>query len=303
MRNSFAKAITNLAKKDKKIILLTGDIGNRLFNEFRKKFKDRFYNCGIAEANMTSVASGLAASGLKPVTYTIASFNTIRCLEQIRLDICYANKAVIIVGTGSGLTYSNLGSTHHSIEDIGTLKNFPNLQILCPSDPNETEEALKESIKSKKPTYIRIGKRGEVNLKLKERFKIGKINTIVKGSKNQLLIFTYGTIVSEVLKSLKYFHNKKIFPRIVKINSIFPMEKDQILEHVKRFKKVAIVEEHSKINGLGSQITEWSAVNGIAKKKFFILGTPHKFLSSCGNLEEARDMYGISAIKIFAKLK
>ena len=95
-------------------------------------------------------------------------------MDQIFHDICYPNLQVIIVGVGSGLSYSNLGTTHHSIEDIGTLKNFPNLQILCPSDPDETEEALKESIKSKKPTYIRIGKRGEVNLKLRERFKIGE---------------------------------------------------------------------------------------------------------------------------------
>ena len=113
MRNAFASELNNIARKNKKIVLLSGDIGNRLFDKFRKNFPKRFYNCGIAEASMTGVASGLAYTGLRPITYTIATFNTIRCLEQIKLDICYPNLPVIIVGTGAGLSYSSLGSTHH----------------------------------------------------------------------------------------------------------------------------------------------------------------------------------------------
>ena len=303
MRNAFAKTVTKLAKKDKKIILLSGDIGNNLFNEFRKKYRNRFYNCGIAEANMTSVASGLATLGLKPITYSSASFNTIRCLEQIRLDICYLNKPVIIVGTGAGLSYANLGSTHHSVEDIGILKNFPNLQILCPSDPNETAIALQLALKSKKPTYIRLGKKGEKNLNFDKKFNINQLNTVVKGKNNKLLIFTYGTIVSEVIKSVKLFNKNKIYPRIIKINSISTINKNEILKQINSFKKIAVVEEHSIINGFGSQIAEWCTLNGIAKKKFDIIGTPHKFLSSCGNLEEARDTFGLSARKIFSRLK
>ena len=122
MRNAFAKAITNLAQKNKKIVLLSGDIGNKLFINYRKLQPKRFFNCGIAEASMTGVASGLAASGFQPVTYTITPFNTVRCLEQIRLDICYPNLPVIIVGTGAGLSYANLGATHHSMEDIAVLR-------------------------------------------------------------------------------------------------------------------------------------------------------------------------------------
>ena len=105
MRNSFAKSITDLSKKNKKIVLLAGDIGNKLFDNFKKIDKNRFFNCGVAEANMTGVASGLASSGFRPITYTITPFNTARCFEQIRLDICYPNLPVIIVGTGSGLSY------------------------------------------------------------------------------------------------------------------------------------------------------------------------------------------------------
>ena len=303
MRNAFAKSITDIAKKDKKLVLLSGDIGNRLFNDFRKNFGNRFYNCGIAEANMTTVASGLATCGLKPITYTIASFNTMRCLEQIRLDICYPNRPVIIVGTGAGLSYANLGSTHHTVEDIGILKSFPNLQILCPSDPLETTIALKQAIASKKPSYIRLGKKGESNLNLKQNFKIGKLNTITKGKKNKLVIFSYGPIISEVIKSIKYFNDYNIFPKVIKINSINPLDKNKILKEIKKFKKIAIVEEHSIINGIGSQIAEWCTTSRISPSRLTIIGTPHKFLSCCGSYNEAKDLYGLSAKKIFTKLK
>jgi len=146
MRNSFATEITKLACKNKKIVLLSGDIGNRLFDNFRKLNKNRFYNCGIAEACMTGIASGIASSGLLPITYTITPFNTMRCLEQIKLDICYPNLPVIIVGTGSGLSYASLGSTHHSLEDIAILRSIPNMNILCPSDPTEVKKLLRDAL-------------------------------------------------------------------------------------------------------------------------------------------------------------
>jgi transketolase len=113
MRNAFAKAVTDLSDKYPDLVMLAGDIGNRLFDRLKEKHPNRFLNCGVAEANMTGVAAGLAASGMRPITYTITPFNTIRCLEQIRLDVCYPNLPVIIVGTGAGLSYASLGATHH----------------------------------------------------------------------------------------------------------------------------------------------------------------------------------------------
>ena len=302
MRNAFAECVTELAKKNKKIVLLSGDIGNRLFNDYRKNFKDRFYNCGIAEANMTSVASGLSTCGLKPITYTIASFNTLRCLEQIRLDVCYPNRPVIIVGTGSGLSYANLGSTHHSVEDIGILKNFPNLQILCPSDAIETKQAIKEALKSNKPTYIRLGKKGEPKLNLKTKFKIGKSQIVNKGKGNQLLIITYGTILSEVIKSLDLFHKKKIYPKIIKLDSICPMKFNRIIDEISKYKKIGIVEEHQEDSGLGSEISRLILKKNKLVKNLKLIGLPKFFLSSCGNQKSAREKYGISSNKIFHKL-
>jgi len=160
MRNSFAKSITDLSKKNKKIVLLAGDIGNKLFDNFKKIDKNRFFNCGVAEANMTGVAAGLAIQGFRPITYTITPFNTLRCLEQIKIDICYPKLPVIIVGTGAGLSYSALGATHHSLDDIAIMRALPNMNVVCPSDPIEVAHAIEHALKIKGPTYIRIGKKG-----------------------------------------------------------------------------------------------------------------------------------------------
>lgn len=122
MRNAFASEITELASACESLVLLSGDIGNRLFNDFRKKCPERFFNCGVAEANMTSLAAGMALCGLRPFTYTITPFATTRCLEQIRVDACYHKVPVTIVGVGAGLSYSTLGATHHACEDIAFLR-------------------------------------------------------------------------------------------------------------------------------------------------------------------------------------
>ena len=164
MRNAFVEEITKISKNNKKIVLLSGDIGYKLYDEFKKKFPNRFYNCGVAEANMSTVAAGLALKGLRPITYTIATFNVYKTVEQIKIDIAYPNLPVIIVGVGAGLSYSGLGSTHHATEDIAILRSIPNLNIIAPADANELRSLLKQIIKSKKPTYLRIGKKKEGTL-------------------------------------------------------------------------------------------------------------------------------------------
>ena len=161
MRNAFADEVTSLAAKDKRIVLLSGDIGNRLFDKFRDKAPNQFLNCGIAEGNMMSVAAGMGLCGLKPIVYTIAPFTTTRCLEQIKVDVAYHNSPVIIVGTGSGLSYASLGPTHHSLEDFAILRAIPNIQILAPWDAPSLRASLIQAVSSKVPTYIRIGKKGE----------------------------------------------------------------------------------------------------------------------------------------------
>src|SRR5436190_10348963 len=161
MRNACAEEITKLAVEDERIVLLSADIGNRLFDDFKIKCPGRFYNCGVAESNMVGVAAGMAMSGLRPVCYTITPFITYRCMEQIRVDVCYHHVPVIIVGTGSGLSYASLGGTHHSCEEMGMLRLLPGLRVLAPADEMEVRALLKAALKQSDPVYMRIGKKGK----------------------------------------------------------------------------------------------------------------------------------------------
>src|SRR5207248_4239604 len=168
MRNAFASEITKLGVENERVVLLSADIGNRLFEDFKTRCPGRFYNCGVAEANMIGVATGLAMAGMRPVCYTITNFITYRCIEQIRVDVRYHHQPVIIVGTGSGLSYASLGSTHHSCEEMGMLRLLPGLHVLAPADAMEVKALLKAALKQSDPVYIRIGKKGEPNVHTQE---------------------------------------------------------------------------------------------------------------------------------------
>lgn len=306
MRNEFAETITKLAQEKKDIVLLAGDIGNRLFDNFKKNNPERFYNCGVAEANMTGVASGLASSGLKPITYTITPFNTQRCFEQIRLDICYPNLPVIIVGTGSGLSYASLGATHHSMEDISILKTLPNLQIICPGDKMEVREALIKAYKSKKPTYIRLGKKGEpIVHKKKPNFEIGRSINLKKGKDVALL--GVGNALPIALKCEEILSNYKIKSDLISFHTVKPLDKKLLANLFKSKKLIAIIEEHGLIGGTGSSILEWANINNLNTNKVLRFGGPDKFLTGCGNQKEARQFIGLTpkiiALKILKKIK
>ena len=175
MRNAFADEILALAEQDERVVLLSADIGNRLFDTFKERYPHRFYNCGVAEANMIGVAAGLAMSGLRPVCYTIANFITYRCMEQIRIDLCYHYQPVIIVGTGAGLSYASLGATHHTCEEMGMLRLLPGLVIIAPADQREARCALRAALKQDSPVYLRLGKKGEPAVHtIDPDFKIGR---------------------------------------------------------------------------------------------------------------------------------
>jgi len=295
MRNAFANKITELAKKNKKIILLSGDIGNKLFNSFKKQNLERFINCGVAESNMTTVAAGLAYAGFKPITYTIASFNVFKTIEQIKIDICYQNLPVIIVGVGAGLSYSNLGTTHHSIEDIGVLNSISNLNIICPADQKELIKLLPQIIKSGKPTYLRLGKKNEKQVYSGNcGSKIGKVEIIQKG--REICIFGTGNVLHNVIsasKNLKY--NFK--PQIVNIHSIKPFDKKNVLKYLKEFKKIIVVEEHVEAGGLSLMLKKLASENR-TNNKFICHNTGNKYLIGLGDKINAHRKVKLDTLSI-----
>jgi transketolase len=300
MRNAFVKEITNIAKKNKKIVLLAGDIGYKLFDNFQKKYVNRFYNCGVAEANMTTVAAGLALKGFAPITYTIATFNVYKTVEQIKIDICYPNLGVIIVGVGAGLNYAGLGSTHHAVEDIGILRSIPNLDIVSPADSLELKPLLHNIIKRRKPTYFRIGKKGEKNIyKTVPKVKIGKGNIIYSGKK--ICIIATGNIIVNANQAILNLRKKKIFPGLISMHTIKPLDTNLLNKVFKKYKYIAVLEEHSSIGGLTSAISEHYMGKNL-RNKFLKLNTGIQFILKPGNQKKAQENLNISPSKIEKKI-
>jgi transketolase len=293
LRNAFAEELTKLAGEDQRIVLLSGDIGNRVFDDYKHRFPKRFYNCGVAEANMTSMAAGMAMCGLRPITYTITSFNTIRCLEQIKIDIAYHNLPVIIVGVGSGLSYAELGATHHSCEDIALLRNFPNMQIIAPGDPQEVRLALRAALRQDHPVYLRLGKKGEPAIHDRvQAFTIGR-GIIMREGKDICLIGT-GTIMPVVLAAAEELEKRGVSTQVVHFHTLKPLDEALLARIFSEVRVVVTVEEHNLISGFGSAVAEWF-VTGPAKKASLICkGIPDQFFCVAGNQRYAREQYGLT---------
>ena len=302
MRNAFADEINKLAVDDDSIVLLSGDIGNRMFDLFKSNNSERFFNCGIAESNMMGVASGMALSGLRPVIYTITPFTTTRCYEQIRVDVCYHNIPVIIIGTGSGLSYAELGPTHHSLEDFAILRVLPNITILAPADEIELRQCLREAFKLDTPVYIRIGKKGEKIVSKKyNSFNIGHSTTIRNGT--DICIIATGTIMPIVLKAVDILSSNGVSVRLESFHTIKPLDKKTLRDVFSKFTLIAVVEEHSILGGLYGYICEWMAKQDDIECKFISFGTADEFMHETGTQNYARAKYGLTSENIARKIK
>ena len=298
MRNAFARVMTELSQERSDVCLLSGDIGNRMFDGYKEVAPTRFLNCGIAEANMMSMAAGMALSGLRPVVYTITPFTTTRCLEQIRTGVAYHEAPVVIVGTGSGLSYAELGPTHHSLEDLAIMRSIPDLQVCAPADSLELEAQLRQAISEGRPTYIRIGKKGEPDLHAVEAsLGIGKANLIKPGKK--YLLLGIGPILSEAIKARKILGKRGIELAIASMGSIKPLDENFLRKRVKEnYSHWFTLEEHQKQGGLGSTILEWMNENSIADIRTKAIGIENKFINELGPREYSIAREGIDSFGI-----
>lgn len=298
MRNAFAEEMTRVAATDKRVVVLSGDIGNKLFDKLKVVDEKRFYNCGIAEANMMGVAAGMAMSGLRPFVYTITPFTTTRCFEQIRVDVCYHDAPVVIVGTGSGLSYSELGPTHHSLEDMAILRTLPGMRVLAPCDASELRQALHEVLKDDSPTYIRIGKKGEADIHPSPpNLKLGKVLVVRPGTDVALLCA--GNMMADTLKAADLLAASGISAEVVSFHTVKPLDADYLQRAALRFKLLVTVEEHSRIGGFGSAVAEWRMAQprNVAQLGF---GTDDVFMHEVGSQAYARKKYGLTADNIAA---
>jgi len=292
MRNAFADEITKLAITDSKLILLTGDIGNRLFDKFKEVAPDRFYNCGVAEANMVGVAAGLAMSGFHTVVYTITPFTTTRVMEQIRVDVCYQEAPVIIVGTGSGLSYASLGPTHHSCEDMAMLRTLPGMSVLAPGDAFEVRACLHAALAHCGPVYMRIGKKGEPQVhNATPQFSIGDSLVIREGQEVTLL--SVGVMLPTALEVADMLVQKGITPRVVSVVSIKPLNEKLLRKIFADSRFVVTIEEHSVLGGFGSAVSEWLTDSNVVSSSLIRFGTSDNFLHDSGGTAYARKCFGL----------
>lgn len=298
MRNAFADELTKLGDEDSRVVMLSGDIGNRLFDKFKAKHPSRFFNCGVAEANMMGVAAGMAMSGLRPIVYTITPFVTTRCLEQIRTDVCYHEAPVTIVAVGAGLSYAGLGPTHHACEDIAFLRSLPNMKVVCPGDAHEVRSALRAALAEDSPVYIRMGKKGEplVHTKPVEHFQIGKAITVLNG--NDVCLLSTGTMLPEAMEAAHQLQESGISASVVSFHTVKPLDETCLRNAFSRFRLVAAIEEHSLIGGLGAAVAEWLADTGTGSSHFLRFGTPDAFFKKSGEQEYARETLGLTGRQI-----
>lgn len=301
MRAAFAQEMEKLAAEDKRIVLLSADIGKCMFDTYKKRFPRRFYNCGVAEANMTGVAAGLALCGLRPFTYTITAFNTVRCLEQIRLDICYQNLPVVIVGLGGGLSYASLNATHQALEDIAFLRILPNMTVICPGDAWEVRAAIRAAVKVDGPVYIRIAKKNEplVHSSL-PNFTIGK-GIVVRLGKDVCFLNT-GSLLPTAIKAADVLSQKGISAQVISMHTVKPLDEALLKKVFSKFSHVFTIEEHSVLGGVGGSVAEWLADQSAQKARLTRIGTKDTFMYEAGDQEHARKFFGITTYQIVERV-
>jgi transketolase len=300
MRDAFIKTLLEEAKKDKNIILITGDLGFGVLDEFEKELPNQFINSGVNEQAMMGMAAGIASTGKRVFVYSIGNFPTLRCLEQIRNDICLMNNSVVVVSVGAGYAYGPQGYTHHALEDIAVMRSLPNLEVVIPADPIETKIITKILIKSSSPTYLRLGKSNEREInKAQINIKREKYNEILNGKDGTILFV--GSVGAIALKAAEMMQSEGLSVSVV--SAPFVTSPDQ--EYLKAAAKIGpiiTVEEHSIRGGFGSSILEFFSTENL-RADVRIISADQGNLSQIGNQEFLRNANGLNAVQIISKFK
>ena len=304
MRTTFRNKILTYAKNNPEVMLLTGDLGFSVLEPFSENFPKQFINTGIAEQNMTGVAAGLAMSGKKVFTYSIANFSTLRCLEQVRNDVCYHNLNITIVTVGGGFSYGEQGYTHHGLEDSSILNILPNMKVCIPSDSIETSWAMDIIMNSEGPFYLKLGKNGEKPIhKLVPNGDLGSCIPIIQNG--DILILSHGSIINEAITAAEELQKDNIQVAVWSMPWLKPFNKNAIQKALKQFNIIITLEEAQKKGGLGSNVAEIIAEEQ-NDTKLIMLGVNDVILHAAFSQQEARKKCGIdknSIIKLIQSQK
>lgn len=300
MRDTFVKTLVSLAKENKNIELITGDLGFGVLKPFWEECPDQFTNAGIAEQNMTSVAAGMALEGKIVFTYSIGNFPTLRCLEQIRNDCAYHKANVKIVCVGGGYVYGSLGMSHHATEDIAIMRDLPGVAVVCPADLVEAEEAVKAIVEYPGTVYLRLGRGGEKRIHDHiDNFRIGKAIKVKDG--NKVAIFSTGAIFEEVNDALGMLADKGIDPAVYTFPTVKPIDMEVIKECSEKFDLIVTCEEHNVIGGFGSAVAEVIAEHP-SKARLMKIGIEDSYCCAVGNQKYLRSYNHIDAAGITERI-
>lgn len=293
-RKTFGQAVSEVAENDERIVVLSADSGGSSgFKEFAKAHPDRYYEFGIMEQGVTGIASGMATTGKIPVFCAIAPFVTCRSYEMFRNDLGYMRQNAKIVGRNGGFTYSDLGATHHSLEDFAIMRMVPGAVVLCPQDPGEIRAASRAMLEYEGPVYMRIGNPAIPELFEEKPFIIGKGNVIQDGT--DVTIISTGTVTGAVMEAAKEIEAAGYHPQIIGMPTVCPIDEELIIEAAKKTGRIVTVEEHYVHGGLGTMVAEVVCENHPVPMK--MLGVPKTYATS-GPYDELLAYYGLDAAGI-----
>lgn len=302
MRNAFIAALYDLTKRDERVVALVSDNGAIVYDQYRKDFPDHYINVGIAEANLVSVAAGLAHCGKIPFAYTIAGFLTMRAFEQIRNDVCLQRTNVKLVGIGAGFVYSNLGPTHHATIDLALMRSLPGMTVLSPADPLESRKATLAAAEREGPVYLRLATGGTpVLYKEDYDFQIGRGVTVRQGQ--DLTLIATGLMVQEALQAASELQENGISIRLINLHTIKPLDEEIILQAARETRAILTVEEHSIMGGLGSAVAEVLAEHAEGLVRFKRMGLRGVFPEGYGSYQDMKEMNGLSCKDIVREAK
>ena len=260
MRTTFINTLNELAAEDQRINLFVGDLGFNVVNEFAADYPDRFLNAGVSEQNMTGMAAGMALAGDTVVfTYSIGCFPTVRCLEQVRNDVCYHNANVKIITVGGGVAYGVQGHTHHVIEDFALMRAMPNMVVAAPADPAEAEAVTRLAVKTSGPWYIRLGKNGEpvIHGNGLKNLNVGEAIRLQDGDDGTII--ATGAITYEAYAAVQQLAENGLQIRLLSMPFVKPIDVDAVQSAARETPWIITIEEHHGFGGIGSAVAEITA--------------------------------------------
>jgi transketolase len=294
MRNAFVRALEELAAEDERIILVNGDLGFGVLTDFTRRFPSQYVNTGVAEQNMTAIACGMALTGARAYTYSIGNFPTLRCLEQLRNDVCYHQADVTVVAVGGGFSYGQLGVSHFATEDLSAMRSLPGMTVVAPSDPWQAYELTRQLHARGGPTYLRIDK-SSAGLPA-GAVELGKVSEVRDG--DDAVIFSTGAILSEALAAADALAEEAIGLRVIDVHTLKPLDIDAICAAAAECGHVLTLEEHVVAGGLGGAVAEACAEAGVSMKSFRRIGLGDAFPDVVGDQAYLRARYGLDSASV-----